>query len=339
MHCEHRQRRHQGSLGSAARRFSQSRVDRHRRMMKIRLIEDRVLELFGEGLIAGTTHTSQGQEAVCVGLAAVTRPTDPVVCTYRGHGMALALGATPEAVLGEIIGRQIGCMGGLGGSMHLSDPSVGLLPTMAIVGAGIPIAVGAALTAQVLGTGAVAMSVFGDGSTNIGAFHEGLNFAAIWKLPVVFICENNQYGEYTRIDRTTPVADIAVRATVYAIPSEVIDGQDVDAVEAAVGGAVARARAGDGPTLVEAKTYRYAGHSRSDKATYRPEGELEVWLKRDPVKLFGQKLVSEGLLDETGLEQVRAEVGTALEATLERVVASPYPTDAQMLAQAAANKE
>jgi acetoin:2,6-dichlorophenolindophenol oxidoreductase subunit alpha len=316
-----------------------SRVERLRRMIEIRLIEDRVLELFGEGLIPGTTHTSQGQEAVCVGVAAVTEPSDHVACTYRGHGMALALGASPVAVLGEILGRQIGCMGGLGGSMHLSDPSVGLLPTMAIVGAGIPVGAGAALTAQVLGTGAVAISVFGDGAANIGAFHEGLNLAAIWKLPVVFICENNQYGEYTRIDRTTPVADIAVRATAYAIPSVVVDGQDVDAVEAAVGGAVARARAGDGPTLVEAKTYRYAGHSRSDKATYRPEGELDTWLKRDPVTLFGQKLVSEGLLDEPGLEQLRAEAGAALEATLERVVASPYPTDAQMLAQAAASKE
>ena len=218
-----------------------SRVERLRRMIEIRVIEDRVLELFGEGLIPGTTHTSQGQEAVCVGIAAVTQPSDPVACTYRGHGMALALGATPDAVLGEILGRQIGCMGGLGGSMHLSDPSVGLLPTMAIVGAGIPVGAGAALTAQVLGTGAVAISVFGDGAANIGAFHEGLNLAAVWKLPVVFVCENNQYGEYTRIDRTTPVADIAVRATAYAMPSEVVDGQDVDAVEAAVGGAVARA--------------------------------------------------------------------------------------------------
>jgi acetoin:2,6-dichlorophenolindophenol oxidoreductase subunit alpha len=316
-----------------------NRVERLRRMIEIRLIEDRVLELFGEGLIPGTTHTSQGQEAVCVGVAAVTQPSDFVACTYRGHGMALALGASPDAVLGEILGRQIGCMGGLGGSMHLSDPSVGLLPTMAIVGAGIPVAAGAALTAQVLGTGAVAISMFGDGAANIGAFHEGLNLAAIWRLPVVFICENNQYGEYTRIDRTTPVADIAIRATAYAIASEVVDGQDVDAVEAAVGGAVARARAGDGPTLIEAKTYRYAGHSRSDKATYRPEGELDIWLKRDPVKLFGEKLVAEGILDEPGLEHVHDEERAVLKETLARVVASPYPTDAQMLAQAGAGGE
>jgi pyruvate dehydrogenase E1 component alpha subunit len=220
--------------------------------------------------------------------------------------------------------------------MHLSDASVGLLPTFAIVGAGIPIGAGAALTAQVLGTDAVAISVFGDGASNIGAFHEGLNLAAIWELPVVFVCENNQYGEYTRIDRTTPVADVAVRATSYAMPSEIVDGQDVDAVEAAIGRAVARARRGGGPTLVEAKTYRYAGHSRSDKATYRPEGELDLWLKRDPISLFGDKLVTEGLISGPGLEEVRARVRTSLDESLARVLASPAPTQAHMLARTSA---
>jgi pyruvate dehydrogenase E1 component alpha subunit len=314
-----------------------NRAERYARMIEIRLAEERVLELFGEGLIPGTTHTSQGQEAVCVGIAAATRPTDTVACTYRGHGMALALGATREAVLGEILGRQIGCMGGLGGSMHLSDPSVGLLPTMAIVGAGIPIAAGAALTAQVLGTDDVAISVFGDGSANIGAFHEGLNLAAIWKLPVVFVCENNLYGEYTRIDRTTPVTDIAVRATSYGMPSEIVDGQDVDAVEAAVGRAVDRARQGGGPTLVEAKTYRYSGHSRSDKATYRPAGELDIWLARDPIDLFGEKLIDEGVLARPALHDIRERARAELNETLERVLASPPPTEAQMMVPATAS--
>ena len=313
-----------------------SRVERYARMVEIRLTEERVLELFGEGLIPGTTHTAQGQEAVSVGIAAATKPTDAVACTYRGHAVALALGVTLEAVLGEILGRQIGCMGGLGGSMHLSDPSVGLLPTMAIVGAGIPVAVGAALTADVLHTGAVSISVFGDGAANIGAFHEGLNLASIWQLPVVFVCENNQYGEYTRIDRTTPVADIAVRAISYGMPNEIVDGQDVDAVEATIGSAVTRARDGGGPTLVEAKTYRYAGHSRSDKATYRPAGELDQWLERDPIKLFGDKLVGEGLVDEAELEQIRAKTRSSLDATVERVLASPHPTEAQMFARVSA---
>jgi TPP-dependent pyruvate/acetoin dehydrogenase alpha subunit len=309
-----------------------SRTERYARMVEIRLVEESVLKLFGEGLIPGTTHTCQGQEAVCVGLAAATRPTDTVACTYRGHGMALALGATREAVLGEILGRQIGCMGGLGGSMHLSDPTVGLLPTFAIVGAGIPVAAGAALTAQVLGTDAVAISVFGDGSANIGAFHEALNLAAIWKLPVVFVCENNLYGEYTRIDRTTPVTDIAVRATSYAMPSDIVDGQDVDEVYAAVAAAVERARQGGGPTLVEAKTYRYAGHSRSDKASYRPAGELDKWLERDPITLFGQKLVSESVADQSELDAIKEHTALVIDQALELVLASPPPTHAQMLA-------
>lgn len=313
-----------------------SRLERYRRMIEIRLVEERVLELFGEGLIPGTTHTCQGQEAVSVAVAAVARPSDTVACTYRGHGMALALGATRESVLGEILGRKIGCMGGLGGSMHLSDASVGLLPTMAIVGAGIPVAAGAALTAQVLGTGNISFSVFGDGAANIGAFHEGLNLAAIWRLPAVFVCENNQYGEYTRIDRSTPVSDIAVRASSYAMPSEIVDGQDVDAVEAVVARAAERARDGGGPTFIEAKTYRYAGHSRSDKATYRPAGELDAWLARDPIVLFGDKLVAEDVADKSGLEEIRAEETAALAQTLAKVLASEAPSPAQMFAHVSA---
>jgi len=313
-----------------------SRRQRYERMVEIRLLEDKVIEIFAEGLIPGTTHTCQGQEAVCVGIAAATRPTDIVVCTYRGHGMALALGVLTESVLGEIMGRQIGCMGGLGGSMHLSDPSVGLLPTSAIIGAGIPIAAGAALTAQILGNDTVAVSVFGDATTNIGAFHEGLNLASIWKLPVIFVCENNQYGEYSRIDRTTPVTDLAVRALSYNMPSEIVDGQDVDAVEAATRRAVTRARSGGGPTLIEAKTYRYAGHSRSDKATYRPAGELDEWLQRDPIKLFEAKLLEEGVLEEADLELVKAEHRRRLQATTELVLSSPTPTPEQMMERVSA---
>ena len=311
-------------------------LQRYRRMVEIRMLEERVLALFGEGLIPGTTHTCQGQEAVSVAIAAATRPSDTVACTYRGHGLALALGATREAVLGEIMGRQIGCMGGLGGSMHLSDPSVGLLPTFAIVGAGVPIAAGAALTAQVRGTDDVAVAVFGDGATNIGGFHEGMNLAAIWKLPVVFVCENNIYGEYSRIDRTTPVSDIAVRATSYAMASEIVDGQDVDLVEDAVVRAVAVARAGGGPTLIEAKTYRYAGHSRSDQGAYRPAGELDAWLARDPITLYGDKLLGRGDATTDDLSRIRGECETALEETLETVLASPAPTPAQMFATVSA---
>lgn len=295
------------------------------RLVEIRIFEDRVRDLFFEGIVHGTTHTCQGQEAVSVGLASALRPTDSVTCTYRGHGVALALGLTPETVLGEIMGRTVGSVGGVGGSMHLSDPEVGLLPTFAIVGAGIPVAAGAALTAQVLGRDDVAVGVFGDGATNIGAFHEGLNLAAVWRLPVVFVCENNVYGEYSRIDRTTPITDLAQRASSYGMPSRIVDGQDVDVVSAAVREAVEHARSGGGPSLLEMKTYRYAGHSRSDEAGYRPEGELEQWRQRDPLVIFSDRLVKEGALSAHDADALRERVAAAVEDVVERVKASPTP--------------
>ena len=309
-----------------------NRLSRLERMMEIRLVEDRIQELFAQGLVSGTTHTSQGQEAVAVGLAAVTRPTDVVCCTYRGHGIALALGIKPASVLGEVLGRQIGCMGGLGGSMHLSDPDIGLLPTFAIVGAGIPVAVGAALQFATNQSDGVAVSVFGDGSTNIGAFHEALNLAAVWNLPVIFICENNLYGEYSPIASTTAVTEISKRALAFDMASEIVDGQDVDAVEATIGRAVQRARSGDGPTLIEAKTYRYVGHSRSDKATYRPEGELEQWLARDPIELFVAKLAASGELGDQSVEQIRQHQHDLIDVAQEAVLASPPGSIAQMFA-------
>jgi TPP-dependent pyruvate/acetoin dehydrogenase alpha subunit len=302
------------------------------RMMEIRIVEDCITELFAKGLIAGTAHTSQGQEAVAVGLAAVTLPTDVVCCTYRGHAIALALGIKPEAVLGEVLGRQIGCMGGLGGSMHLSNPDIGLFPTFAIVGAGVPIAVGAALSFSVKKSNGVAVSVFGDGSTNIGGFHEGLNLAQVWNLPVVFICENNLYGEYSPIATTTAVIDIAKRATSYGMNSDVVDGQDVEAVGATVERAVERARGGGGPTLIEAKTYRYTGHSRSDKATYRPEGELDAWLARDPITLFGEKLKSRLELSNVAFDELFQRQSKLIDAAQEGALGSPHTEISQMFA-------
>lgn len=300
------------------------------RMLEIRHFEDRIKELFGQGLIHGTTHTCQGQEAVSIGLALAARTTDHVCCTYRGHGHALALGMTPHSVLGEITGRVTGTIGGVGGSMHLSDRSVGLMPTSAIVGAGIPIAAGAALTAQVLGQDHCAISLFGDGATNIGAFHEGLNLAAIWRLPVVFVCENNVYGEYSRFDTTTPVEDLAVRATSYGMPSEIVDGQVIGDVSAAIERALARARGGDGPTLIECKTYRYSGHSRADAATYRPEGELDTWLARDPIVLHRRSLIERGLLDDAAADALAADVQARIEACIEETMASEPATVASM---------
>ena len=296
------------------------------RMMEIRVFEDRIKELFAEGVVHGTTHTCQGQEAVSVGVARVLNPTDQVCCTYRGHGHALALGLTMDAVLGEIMGRTTGAVGGVGGSMHLCDRSVGLLPTSAIVGAGIPIAVGAALSASIKGDGTVAVALFGDGATNIGAFHEGLNLAAIWKLPVVFVCENNVYGEYSRFDRTTPIEDLAERGRAYAIPSEIVDGQSLDSVVAAMEVAVERARRGDGPTFLECKTYRYSGHSRADAATYRPEGELDRWLARDPLRLYSAQLVEHGIVDEGGVESLREAVAARVDECVARTKAAPVAT-------------
>ena len=311
-----------GTTPLERRRALDDPVRRWDRMLEIRHFEDRIKELFAEGLIHGTAHTCQGQEAVSIGLAAATRPTDPVCCTYRGHGTALALGMTLDAILGEITGRAVGVIGGVGGSMHLSERSVGLLPTSAIVGAGIPIAAGAALAAQVKGDDHCALAVFGDGATNIGAFHEGLNLAAIWQLPVVFVCENNTYGEYSRIDRTTPVTDLVVRAQSYAMPSAIIDGQEVDAVIAGVTAAVERARGGGGPTFLECKTYRYSGHSRADAATYRPAGELDEWMARDPIDLYRRQLIEAGRLDDATADALRTEVVERVEACIERVMAS-----------------
>jgi pyruvate dehydrogenase E1 component alpha subunit len=313
------------------------------RMLQIRMLEDRILELFADGLVHGSTHTCQGQEAVAVGVAAAARPTDWVSCTYRGHGVALALGATVEAVLGEVLGRSCGSAGGLGGSMHLCEPEVGLLPTSAIVGAGIPIAVGAALSASVRGTDQAGIAVFGDGTTNIGAFHEALNLASIWRLPAVFVCENNLYGEYSAIGSTTPLTDLAERARSYAMPARVVDGQDVTAVADAVGKALARARAGDGPTLLEMKTYRYAGHSRGDAGAYRPAGELQSWQQRDPIELVQAALLAGSVdgsagvcVDSTAIEAVRAAAAERIAEAERTVLASPAPQRAKMWAHVTA---
>lgn len=291
------------------------------RMLEIRAVEERLQGLFNEGHIRGSTHLSNGQEAVAVGVAAAIRATDWVTCTYRGHGMALALGVTPEAVIGEIAGRTIGCVGGLGGSMHLSGPEVGLMPTFAIVGAGYPVAAGAALAAQCQGHDGVAVAVCGDGATNIGAFHETLNLASVWSLPTIFVVENNLYGEYSRIQLTTPVEDLAIRAQAYGMPAEIVDGQDVERVLEAMSVAVDRARQGNGPTLLEMKTYRFSGHSRADKATYRPPGELETWLVRDPITLLAQQL---GLTSQE-LDQLRLEASQVAETAAQAALASPEP--------------
>lgn len=302
------------------------RLEWYRTMVRIRLFEEKVQELFMSGQIQGTTHLCQGQEAVSVGAITAMRPGDVQTNTYRGHGEALALGMDPEVAFAELMGRTTGGSGGVGGSMHLIDFSKGNIGANAIVGAGLPIAVGAAVAFQMQRKPNVALSFFGDGATNIGTFHEALNMAAIWTAPVVFIITNNLYGEYSPLRSTTPLDDLARRADPFGFPGVIVDGQDIDAVHAATSEAVERARGGGGPTLLEMKTYRYRGHSRSDPAKYRPEGELDRWKTRDPIDLLGAKLVAEAVIGPNDPVEIRNETQAEIDAAAVRAAAAPYPT-------------
>ena len=297
----------------------------HRRMLEIRLFEDEVMRLFMQNLVRGSTHLYQGQEAVAAGACSALRPGDTMTCTYRGHGAVLAMGAPLDRSMAEILGKANGLCQGKGGSMHLTDVSVGALGSFAVVGAHLPFTAGTALAAQYLGTGAVSLAFFGDGTTNIGAFHEALNLAAVWKLPAVFVCENNLYGEYSPVATTTPVERLADRAGAYAMSSEQVDGNDVLAVRRVVAAAVARARAGDGPSLLEALTYRQKGHSRTDPGAYRPPGELERWLERDPITLFERVLTERGVCSTDEVEGVRADAAEAVRQATERALSWPDP--------------
>lgn len=307
-----------------------NKVAQYERMIEIRTLEEQINALFASGEIRGTTHLCIGQEALAVGMASVLRPTDIVSATYRGHGIALALGLSPESVLGEIMGKTVGCCGGVGGSMHLSNMELGLLPTSAIIGGGMPVAAGAALSFQTRGTDDVAVAVFGDGATNIGAFHETLNLAAIWNLPIVFICDNNVYGEYSRIDITTPLEDLHLRGESYRMPHYAIDGMDIAAVQEGIQKAVDHARSGKGPTFIEAKTYRFSGHSRADLALYRPEGELEKWQARDPIKLTEEKLVKEKLIDAAQINKIKEETLKVIMGVVQVCKSAPNPSLASM---------
>lgn len=303
----------------------ESPMGRWERMVEIRCFEDEVAALFAAGEIRGTTHTCQGQEAVSVALAACTTEADWFAGTYRGHGLALALGADPDTALAEIMGRAHGSMLGLGGSMHLSAPEVGLLPTSAIIGAGLPIAVGAALTAKMRANPYLAVAVFGDGATNIGAFHESLNLAAIWNLPVVFVIENNLYGEYSPLALTTPISDLSTRAESYGMNRVVVDGQDCEGMIEVLAPLFAGVREDSAPLLVEAKTYRYAGHSRTDPGAYRPEGELEAWRQRDPIAISAERLETSGAARRSDLDLRRESVRAEVQQLVERVRRAPTP--------------
>ena len=297
------------------------------KMIEVRTVEARIQELFLENVIRGTTHLCDGQEAVSAGMALVIDAArgDTVTCTYRGHGHALALGMSLESLLAEMMGKAAGCSKGKGGSMHLTDMSIGLIGTFAVVGAGLPVTNGAALTAQITGSGAISVSIFGDGTPNIGAWHEAVNLAAVWKLPSIFLCENNLYGEYSAYADTAPVPNVADRASAYGIPGVIVDGQDVEAVAAVMDEAAERARSGLGPTLVEAKTYRYRGHSRTDPAAYRPAGELDQWLSRDPIRILGDRMLADGQIGQSEIDAIWKDREAAVGRAIEWAMAQPFP--------------
>src|SRR5712671_6893387 len=268
-----------------------TRLELYRSQVNLRESEQRAYDLFLQNLVKGTSHLSLGQEAVAAGFAVAMRRGDLSFCTYRGHAHTLARGVPVERVLGELMQRDNGLMRGKGGSMHLTSVEHGVMGSYAIIGAHLPIACGAALRAQYRGDDDVSVCFFGDGTTNIGAFHEALNFAAVWKLPVVFVCENNLYMEYTPIKEVTAVEHPAAdRASAYGLERIVIDANDADVVYRTASAAYVRARAGKGPSLIECMTYRHSGHSRADPAKYRPEGELEKWKERDPIKIYRARL-------------------------------------------------
>jgi acetoin:2,6-dichlorophenolindophenol oxidoreductase subunit alpha len=277
----------------------------YQRMVLIRRFEEKLYFLFSTRDMPGSMHQYNGQEAVAAGVCAHLGPTDYITSTHRGHGHCIAKGADVRAVMAEMFAKATGCCRGMGGSMHIADFSVGMLGANGIVAAGIPIAAGAGITCQMAGKGQVSVAFFGDGAVNEGAFHEAVNLAAVWRLPVIFVCENNVYGFSTHYRRTTLLTDIADRAAGYGVPGQVVDGMDVAAVYAAAGAAVSRARLGGGPTLLEFKTYRFMGHSRFEPSSYRTKEELEEWKKRDPITLLAARLGAE--LGATAKEITRAE--------------------------------
>ena len=293
----------------------------YRRMLLIRGFEDLVQSLFLKGLVHGTTHLCSGQEATEVGVASMLREGDRVAGTYRGHGHALSLGLEPQRLMDELLGRTTGVCGGRAGSMNVVDLEHGLIGCFGIVGGSIAAATGAGFAFR--GDGRAAVAFFGDGAINQAYFYECLNFAKVFSLPVLYVCENNVYGEYTRSEDVTAGTPVS-RAQAMEIPAQTIDGNDVWAVREAAGSALERARSGGGPLFVEALTYRFVGHSRGDPGKYRPEGELDYWRERDPLKVTRERLAGEGVSEGT-LAEVETDVAEELEAIREAGIAAPFP--------------
>jgi pyruvate dehydrogenase E1 component alpha subunit len=302
-------------------------AEMYRRMFRSRSFEMAAIEKMKSGEIPGALHTSVGQEASIVGSCMALREDDYMVGNHRSHGHPIGKGARTDRLFAELMGKATGINAGLGGSMHLSDFSVGSLGETSIVGSGLPVAAGAALGSKLQGNDRVTLCFFGDGASNEGTFHESLNLAAIWTLPVVFLCENNGYGELSAASVMVSVPDVAMRAAGYGIPGVTVDGQDVVAVYEAVTEAVTRARRGDGPSLVETKTYRFHNHAFGlPVENYRDQAEIDEWRKRDPLELFRARLLAEGVLDDGGIKAIEDEVAAEIEAAVAFAESSPYPS-------------
>ncbi len=302
----------------------------YERMVQIREFEEGVKFLFLEGTMPGTIHQCQGQEACAVGVCTALEPTDWITSTFRGHGHALAKGLSVDEMLFELFGAATGCAGGKGGSMHMVNMDKGMIPSIAIVAGGVPVAAGMALAFKMQQTGQVAACFFGDGAIAEGAFHEGVNMAAIWDVPVVFICENNQYGASTHVSKVMRAATIAERLSSYGIDGRRIDGNDVIAVYEAARRAVDDCRAGRGPAFLELLTYRRTGHSRRDACHYQPKPEREQWLEYDPIVRLGQALVEAGHATTEELDAVRKQILTSFDDAVERAKTQPQPTLADL---------
>lgn len=308
---------------------AEPRVAMYRRMLLCRMFEEQVYYLFLEGRLPGTIHQSQGQEATAVGVCSALETEDLITSTHRPHSHALARGVPVTSLMAELFAKNTGCCRGKGGSMHVGDVEAGTLPAIAIVGGGIPLAAGYALAFQYLNHPNIVACFFGDGATNIGTFHEAVNMAAIWDLPVVFVCENNKYAASTAVEKVMKVKHVSERASAYGIPGETVDGNDVEVVYHSMIRAGARARQGRGPTLLEFETYRFAGHSRSDPGHYRKPDEVAAWKERDPIAAYETKLTADGVLDPDKI----AGIGSAIELELEEAIKlveqaeSPKPED------------
>jgi pyruvate dehydrogenase E1 component alpha subunit len=315
-----------GQSSSQLENYTQEQLlNFYERMLLIREFELRAINERRGGLIPGFIHSCVGQEATAVGACAALRSDDVITSTHRGHGHLIAKGGEPKYMMAELAARSTGYCGGKGGSLHMTDFDLGILGANGIVAGGIPMAVGAALAFNMRGENRVALAFFGDGAVNEGAFHEAANLAGLWKLPIIFFCENNLYGEGTPQSGQAPVADLSIRAAGYAFPGVIVDGNDVVAVYEATKTAVERARIGAGPTFVEGKTYRYRGHYEGDPMVYRNKAETEAWRQRDPITTFRQRLLQTQVASEADLTAIEAQVQATLDEAVEFAASSPQP--------------